>query len=237
MTGRALAAGAVALAVLALAACSGGTSPGSSSGGPPDPSRPAGHHGTGHVDLGPRTARPTKSSRTTEPTTPTASAPPADPRWRFYTDDHRWYSSPWFAGRHQVMVPFGCTAAPYYDPDPTCPGGHGKHHGIDVAMPCGTPLLAGRAATVLDHSALGPAYGVNPVLLRVGDQDVVIGHTVHVFVQPGDHVAAGDRFALAGDSGAPDGCHLHFEVRPAGADYTDAVDPHSLLDLTVAGAP
>ena len=113
------------------------------------------------------------------------------------------------------MIPFGCTPAPYYSPDPPAPT-HGFHHGIDMALPCGTPLRAGPAATVLDHGALGPAYGVNPVLLRVDGFDVVIGHTRKVFVRPGDRVRRGAVFARASDSGAPDGCHLHFEVRQTG---------------------
>ena len=130
------------------------------------------------------------------------------------------------------MIPFGCTPAPYYDPDPLCPDGQGFHHGIDVAIPCGTDLYAGRPARVLTNDALGPAYGKNPVLLRVGDRDIVIGHIRRVFVRFGDRLAAGDRLALVGDSAAPDGCHLHFEVRPAGTGYLDAVDPLPLLDLT-----
>jgi murein DD-endopeptidase MepM/ murein hydrolase activator NlpD len=219
----------VLAALLLLVGCAGG----SDTGDRKARSAPSTHR-SHHTPRPPASPATSASATRTPKSTPTEAA---DPRWRFYTDDHHWYTSPWFAGRHQIMVPFGCTSAPYYDPDPTCPDGRGKHHGIDVAMPCGTPLLAGRPATVLDHSALGSAYGVNPVLLRVGGQDVVIGHTVHVFVQPGDHVAAGERFALAGDSGAPDGCHLHFEVRPAGADYTAAVDPHALLGLSVAGRP
>jgi murein DD-endopeptidase MepM/ murein hydrolase activator NlpD len=129
------------------------------------------------------------------------------------------------------MIPFGCTEAPYYSPDPACPDNQGFHHGVDVAMPCGTPLRAGRAASVLDHKALGPAYGANPVLLRVDAFDVVIGHTRKVFVQPGDRVRRGAMFARVSDSGAPDGCHLHFEVRRQGGGVSAAVDPATLLDL------
>ena len=54
---------------------------------------------------------------------------------------------------------------------------------------------------------------------------MVIGHTRRVFVEPGDRVHRGDRIALASDAAAPDGCHLHFEVRPAGHGYLDAVKP------------
>jgi murein DD-endopeptidase MepM/ murein hydrolase activator NlpD len=45
-------------------------------------------------------------------------------------------------------------------------------------------------------------------------------------------VRRGQRIALAGDSGAPDGCHLHFEVRRAGGGLSSAVDPAPWLDLS-----
>lgn len=173
--------------------------------------------------------QPERSTPT--PTGSTTRNPPADPRWVFFTDDRRRHASPWFPGRWRVMIPYGCTPAPYYSPDPSCSDGQGFHHGIDVAMPCGTPLLAGRPARVLDNDALGPAYGDDPVLLRVDGMDVVIGHTRRVLVSPGDRIAAGQRFALAGASGAPDGCHLHFEVRRPGGGVSDAVDPARLLGL------
>jgi len=182
-----------------------------------------------------RTATPTTPGTTPPPPTttpaPSRSTPPADPRWVFFTDDRRRRASPWFRGRWRVMIPYGCTPAPYYSPDPSCPDGQGFHHGVDVAMPCGTPLRAGRSARVLGNASLGPAYGDNPVRLRVDGLDVVVGHTTRVLVRPGDRLAAGQRFALAGDSGAPDGCHLHFEVRRAGGGVSAAVAPGDLLAL------
>jgi murein DD-endopeptidase MepM/ murein hydrolase activator NlpD len=191
--------------------------------------------------MGDATRTPTTSPSATRSATvapsPTVSEtrpppkPPSDPRWTFFSTDRARHGSPWYAGRHRVMIPFGCTPAPYYDPDPSCPNGQGFHHGIDVAIPCGTVLYAGRPAQVLPNDGLGPAYGENPVLLRVDDRDVVVGHTLRVFVGAGDRVGAGERFALVGDSAAPDGCHLHFEVRPAGAGYLEAVDPAALLAL------
>ncbi|HWI42084.1 MAG TPA: peptidoglycan DD-metalloendopeptidase family protein [Nocardioides sp.] len=218
------------LAVLLLAGCGGTTAePAGRGAGPyPAPTSSARPHA-------PATATPPGTA--TAPTVPPSRAPRSkqswrDPRWHFYSGDRRLHGSAWFAGRHRVMIPFGCTAAPYYRPDPRCSGDRGFHHGIDVAMRCGTPLRTGRAATVLDPASLGAAYGAQPVLLRIGDQDVVIGHTSRVFVAPGEGLAAGERFALAGDSGAPDGCHLHFEVRPAGGGYTTAVDPSGLLGLS-----
>jgi murein DD-endopeptidase MepM/ murein hydrolase activator NlpD len=183
------------------------------------------------------------ASATTSPTaSPTPSPTPRetprdkpDPRWRFYTDDHAWHSSPWFAGSHRVMIGYGCNTAPWYSHDSRCPGRQGFHHGIDVAMPCGTPLYSAVDGVVVDPSSPGSpgsAYGVHPFRIRTGDHDVLIGHTIDVFVRPGQQVHPGQRIALAGDSGAPDGCHLHFEVRRAGGGLSSAVDPAPLLRLS-----
>ena len=81
-------------------------------------------------------------------TVPPASA--KDPDWVFYTSDKHHYTSPWYAGAHRIMVPFGCTEAPYYDHDPRCPGDEGFHHGLDIAIPCGpscTPASGPRSST------------------------------------------------------------------------------------------
>jgi murein DD-endopeptidase MepM/ murein hydrolase activator NlpD len=132
------------------------------------------------------------------------------------------------------MIGYGCNTAPWYDHDPRCPGREGFHHGIDVAMPCGTPLFSAVRGVVLDPSAPGapgPAYGVHPFRIRSGEHDILIGHTIHVFVRPGQTVRPGQRIALAGDSGAPDGCHLHFEVRAPGGGLSTATDPSRLLAL------
>jgi murein DD-endopeptidase MepM/ murein hydrolase activator NlpD len=221
-----------AVLLLVLAGCT------SESSTPPEPSAqvsPAPSEAGTATTAAPPSPTATGAASRTPSRTPTraAAAPsrPADPRWRFFSADRRRHSSPWFPGRHRIMIPFGCTPAPYYSPDPSCPDGHGFHHGIDVAIPCGTPLRAGRAATALDPGALGPAYGDNPVLLRVGGRDVVIGHTRRVFVRPGEPVPRGRVFARVSDNGAPDGCHLHFEVRRPRGGVSDAVDPAPLLGL------
>jgi murein DD-endopeptidase MepM/ murein hydrolase activator NlpD len=200
---------------------------------------------------GPRTSTTAPAGSTT-PTATVPSASPSrspaptrratphdqpDPRWRFYTDDHAWHTSPWFAGSHRVMIGYGCNTAPWYSHDRRCPGREGFHHGIDVAMPCGTALFSAVDGVVVDPSSPGSpgtAYGVHPFRIRSGGHDILIGHTIHVFVRPGDHVRPGQRIALAGDSGAPDGCHLHFEVRPHGGGYTTAIDPRRWLQLRLA---
>ena len=162
-----------------------------------------------------------------------------DPRWRFYTQDKTRYTSPWFGGAHRIMVPFGCTSAPYYVPDPRCADDHGFHHGIDIAMRCGTRLYAARRVRVVSNDSLGPAYGTNPLLLRNGrlGVDLVIGHTRRVYVHEGDQVQAGTLIAGASDNGAPDGCHLHFERRAVGGGLDTAHRPRKLLALTPTPSP
>ena len=102
-------------------------------------------------------------------------------------------------------------------------------------MPCGARLFSAVRGVVLEPSAAGSpgaAYGVHPFRIHTGDLDVLIGHARTVFVQPGDQVHPGQRIALSSDSGAPDGCHLHFEVRRAGGGVGDAMDPAPLLRLS-----
>jgi len=157
-------------------------------------------------------------------------------RDRFYVRDKHRYTSPWYAGAHRKMIPFGCTRAPYYPPSPRCKRDRGFHHGLDIAMPCGNRLNAGMAGWVvrpLSPGALGSAYGRHAFRLRnhrLG-VDVVIGHVRKVYVAPGDRVERGERIARASDAAAPDGCHLHFEVRPLGGGYLDAIRPGEYLRL------
>ncbi len=184
---------------------------------------------------------PASAAPAARPATATAPAsdPPAtaraaaDPRWRFYSADRRHYRSGWFAGRHRIMIPFGCTRAPYYSPDPRCSGGRGFHHGLDVAMPCGTRLKARIRLRVVGSAGLGPAYGRRPLRLRSHrlGVDVVIGHARRVRVHPGDLVPRGAVLARASDDGAPDGCHLHFEQRALGGGLSSAMHPRRLLAL------
>ena len=161
------------------------------------------------------------------------SAPAGD---RFYVKDKHRYHSPWYAGRHRKMIPYGCTRAPYYPPSDRCKKDRGFHHGLDIAMPCGNRLTAGLAGRVVRRSsagALGPADWRHAFRLRNHrrDIDIVIGHVRKVFVKPGDRVRRGQRIARASDAAAPDGCHLHFEVRPTAGGYRDAVRPGPYLRL------
>jgi murein DD-endopeptidase MepM/ murein hydrolase activator NlpD len=200
-------------------------------------------------ELSPSSQSPAKTHTTAEPTRKPNAEPTYQPLTampeglpRFWPTDsvNTWYTSPWYKGAHPVMVGYGCTKAPYYDADPTCPKGEGKHHGIDVEMPCGTPLYADMKGEVVPYGALGApgmAYGRNALRIRGhvpgnrGRVDVIIGHTRHDLVAAGDSIDTGELISHASDDGAPDGCHLHFEVRPVGRSYRAAVDPSLYLKL------
>jgi murein DD-endopeptidase MepM/ murein hydrolase activator NlpD len=165
--------------------------------------------------------------------TPSRTRPPSPPRRFVFTDDHRYYASPWYDGAWQEMIPFGCTEAPYYPRDRSCPRSRpGRHHGIDTFMPCGTAVRSGVRGVVVRRD-LGSAYGRLAFVIRAGRYDFVLGHVRRVYVGPGDRVRPGQLVARSGRLGAPDGCHLHFEKRPAGAGYLAAVDPLGSLHRRV----
>jgi murein DD-endopeptidase MepM/ murein hydrolase activator NlpD len=150
-----------------------------------------------------------------------------------FTRDRSYYSSPWYDGAWQEMIPFGCTRAPYYSRDPSCPRSKpGRHHGIDMYMPCGTRIRSAVPGRVVRSPGLGPAYGKYAFVIRSRGFDYVIGHAWRLLVEPGERVRRGQVVARSGKRAAPDGCHLHFEKRPAGAGYTSAVDPERSLRRT-----
>lgn len=160
--------------------------------------------------------------------------PPSPPKDVTYSTDRHYYASPWYDGAWQEMIPFGCTRAPYYPRDHSCPRSKpGRHHGIDTYMPCGTKLRSAVAGAVARSAGLGPAYGRNGLTIRSGRFDYVIGHARRLYVSPGQRVRPGQLIARSGKLAAPDGCHLHFEQRPAGRGYTSAVNPLKALRRTV----
>ena len=126
------------------------------------------------------------------------------------------------------MIGFGCTAAPYYPANSACSGRRGFHHGIDIDMPIGTRVYSAVTGTVITGT-LGHAYGDQAFLIRTAHFDVVLGHVGTVYVRNGQRVRAGQLVARSNKLGAPDGPHLHFEVRPAGGNYQSAIDPRRVL--------
>jgi murein DD-endopeptidase MepM/ murein hydrolase activator NlpD len=102
------------------------------------------------------------------------------------------------------------------------------HHGVDVAMPVGTPLTA-PADGVVVKKGNGPSGGVTLILKHEDNR-----HTVYYHLQKPSHLAKGatvkrgDLIAYSGNTGASTGPHLHMEVRRS-ARWGDTVDPMPYL--------
>jgi murein DD-endopeptidase MepM/ murein hydrolase activator NlpD len=98
------------------------------------------------------------------------------------------------------------------------------HHGVDVALPVGTPLTA-PADGVVVHKNKTASAGFNLILRHEGTW-----HTVYYHLQKpshlavGDKVKAGDKIALSGNTGASTGPHLHWELRKS-RKWGDTTDP------------
>lgn len=108
-----------------------------------------------------------------------------------------------------VLEPPGCyrgTCYPHY------------HDGIDIAGPCGTPVLAASAGVVLASGQPNPAsdgYGV--IISHANGIQTLYWHlSTQVVVQPGQQVLSGDLIGYEGNTGYSTGCHLHFGVNDNG---------------------
>lgn len=84
------------------------------------------------------------------------------------------------------------------------------HHGVDLAMPSGTPVRAAKDGLV-EFAGTQRGYGTL-VILRHGDWQTLYAHLSVLKTARGQKVKAGDVIALSGASGDASGPHLHFEV-------------------------
>jgi murein DD-endopeptidase MepM/ murein hydrolase activator NlpD len=110
------------------------------------------------------------------------------------------------------------------------------HHGVDVALPVGTPLTA-PADGVVVKKGNGPSGGVTLILKHEDNR-----HTVYYHLQKPSHLAKGatvkrgDLIAYSGNTGASTGPHLHMELRRS-ARWGDTVDPMPYLQAEETPEP
>jgi murein DD-endopeptidase MepM/ murein hydrolase activator NlpD len=103
------------------------------------------------------------------------------------------------------------------------------HHGVDVALPVGTPLIAGADGTIA-HKGAGASGGYTLLIRHTGNF-----HTVYYHLQKpshlnvGERVKAGEVVGLSGNTGQSTGPHLHFEVRPRSRSWGRTDDPVKYL--------
>ena len=116
-----------------------------------------------------------------------------------------------------VTSPFGMRVHPIT-------GVHKLHTGTDFGAPCGTPIRAARAGTVL-AAEFNRAYGWRTVVVHGAVGGVLLtttyNHQQDLGVETGQQVAAGEVIGAVGSTGYSTGCHLHFELIV----NADVVDP------------
>jgi len=102
------------------------------------------------------------------------------------------------------------------------PAPTGRHMGVDIAGPVGSPIYAAADGVVADVNVLGAhGYGRHVIIQHDGGSyDTLYAHLHKVNVEAGQMVLGGDQIGemggQPGDSdpidGASSGSHLHFEV-------------------------
>jgi murein DD-endopeptidase MepM/ murein hydrolase activator NlpD len=106
--------------------------------------------------------------------------------------------------------------------------GH-THEGQDVLAAQGVPVVSPRAGTVIWQSYQATGAGYYVVVHGDDSRDYVFMHLQagSLLVSQGAAVAAGQRIAAVGATGAADGPHLHFEIWPHGwyAKGSQPIDP------------
>ena len=105
------------------------------------------------------------------------------------------------------------------------------HNGLDFGAPCGTPVYAAAAGTVVlvAKNNVSPATGYG-TLVGIDHGGGLVTRYAHaanqdVLVQVGQVVKAGEQVTRVGTYGNSTGCHLHFEVQQGGR----FVDPAPIL--------
>lgn len=87
----------------------------------------------------------------------------------------------------------------------------GLHHGVDVAVPEGTPIRAMRRGRVI-RAGWASGYGWM-VMIDHGNQVLSLyAHLSEIRVREGERVDGRQVIGLSGKSGNASGPHLHFEI-------------------------
>lgn len=97
---------------------------------------------------------------------------------------------------------------------PFGPRGSGWHHGVDLAAPAGTPVLAVWDGVVRQAGWRG-VYGLTVEVEHPGGWRSLYGHLSELAVVAGQRVGRGAMLGRVGDTGNATGPHLHLEVRTA----------------------
>ncbi len=103
-----------------------------------------------------------------------------------------------------VSSPFGVRTDPFT-------GHKSFHHGVDLAAPLGSEVLAARAGTVV-FSGFDEVYGNYLIISHENGYRTLYGHLKNRLVRLNQHVVLGMIIGEVGVTGQTTGPHLHFEV-------------------------
>ena len=118
------------------------------------------------------------------------------------------------------------------------PFGSGKlvfHHGIDIAVPVGTPVRATRKGRVV-FAGERRGYGFTVIVEHSNGDRTMYGHNSLVRVSPGELVESGTVVAFSGNTGRSTGPHVHFEQLPSGRPIDEPVETEESTIQQVANS-
>ncbi len=106
----------------------------------------------------------------------------------------------------------------------------GRHSGVDIKAPGGTPIRAA-APGIVTFSGRQSSYGRMVKIAHANGLSTVYAHNSANFVKPGDPVKAGTLIGTVGRTGRATTNHVHFEIRRKGV----AKNPLPLLQRPQSG--
>lgn len=89
------------------------------------------------------------------------------------------------------------------------------HHGVDLAAPAGTVVLA-CADGIVEAVGYDDVYGQYIIIRHAGNRESLYGHLLHIKIELHDEVKSGTIIGNVGSTGQSTGPHLHFEVHENG---------------------
>lgn len=108
------------------------------------------------------------------------------------------------------------------------------HDGIDYGAPCGTPVSAPFAGTIVFAGWDDSGYGNKVTLQRSDGAQVFYGHLSAIGVSSGQPVGAGQLLGATGTTGNSTGCHIHIGARGLTG---NTLDPSAFPSASGAASP
>ena len=97
----------------------------------------------------------------------------------------------------------------------------GRHRGVDICAPAGTPIYASAGGTITkagyNKAGAGTGYGYSVIINHGGGYSAVYAHCLSLTVSAGQTVKQGQLIGYLGSTGRSTGNHCHFEIRLNGS--------------------